>query len=315
MNKTIAFHSNQLGMRGTEVALYDYAHYNETILHNRSVIISDGTGDLVSYEKFKDRFKVYLYTDFLEVESIVEHEKIDAVYYIKAGGNDGKLVSNARNCVHAVFPSTDVHGDVYAYISQWLADFCNADVQNAVPHIVTLPDVQKDLREEFDLPAEATVFGRYGGYDTFDMEPVREAVIEVAKQRPDIYFLFMNTPHFCKLPNVLFFRATSDGVKKTKFINTCDAMIYGRKQGETFGLAIAEFLHQDKPVIAHPFGEKNHVAMMLNHGIWYRTKEELLELLLNFKRTEPIGTYSNLVKRYAPEPVMRRFEEVFLKGL
>ena len=32
--KKIAFHSNQLGIRGTEVALYDYAHFNETILKN-----------------------------------------------------------------------------------------------------------------------------------------------------------------------------------------------------------------------------------------------------------------------------------------
>ena len=30
--KNVAFHSNQLGIRGTEVALYDYALYNETIL-------------------------------------------------------------------------------------------------------------------------------------------------------------------------------------------------------------------------------------------------------------------------------------------
>jgi len=28
----VAFHSNQLGEGGTEVALYDYAHFNETIL-------------------------------------------------------------------------------------------------------------------------------------------------------------------------------------------------------------------------------------------------------------------------------------------
>ena len=39
--KNIAFHSNQLGIRGTEEALYDYAHFNETILKNKSFIISD----------------------------------------------------------------------------------------------------------------------------------------------------------------------------------------------------------------------------------------------------------------------------------
>jgi len=36
--KKIAFHSNQLSIRGTEVALYQYAKYNEEILGNKSVI-------------------------------------------------------------------------------------------------------------------------------------------------------------------------------------------------------------------------------------------------------------------------------------
>jgi hypothetical protein len=35
----ICFHSNQLSIRGTEVALYDYAHYAETLLGLRSVIL------------------------------------------------------------------------------------------------------------------------------------------------------------------------------------------------------------------------------------------------------------------------------------
>ena len=30
--KKIAFHTNQLGIRGTEVAVYQYAKYNEEIL-------------------------------------------------------------------------------------------------------------------------------------------------------------------------------------------------------------------------------------------------------------------------------------------
>ena len=38
--KKIAFHSNQLSLRGTEIALYAYAKYNEEILGNKSVIFS-----------------------------------------------------------------------------------------------------------------------------------------------------------------------------------------------------------------------------------------------------------------------------------
>ena len=38
--KSVAFHSNQLGIRGTEVALYDYARYNEEISGNNIRFIS-----------------------------------------------------------------------------------------------------------------------------------------------------------------------------------------------------------------------------------------------------------------------------------
>ena len=63
----IAFHSNQLGIRGTEVALYDYALGNRDILGNESIIISDANADLTSLDKFKTQFPVYLYNDFSEV--------------------------------------------------------------------------------------------------------------------------------------------------------------------------------------------------------------------------------------------------------
>ena len=39
----IAFHDNQLGERGTTVAVFDYAYYNKHILGNESIIMYDGT--------------------------------------------------------------------------------------------------------------------------------------------------------------------------------------------------------------------------------------------------------------------------------
>ena len=38
---------------------------------------------------------------------------------------------------------------------------------------------------------------------------------------------------------------------KVSFINTCDCMIHARTDGETFGLAIAEFSTLNKPIISH----------------------------------------------------------------
>ena len=42
--KKIAFHTNQLSIRGTEVALYQYAKYNEEILDQiHSISFTDST--------------------------------------------------------------------------------------------------------------------------------------------------------------------------------------------------------------------------------------------------------------------------------
>uniref|UniRef100_A0A6C0HJ50 Uncharacterized protein n=1 Tax=viral metagenome TaxID=1070528 RepID=A0A6C0HJ50_9ZZZZ len=38
--KIIAFLSNKLTLRGTEIAMYDYAEYNEILLGNKSIIIT-----------------------------------------------------------------------------------------------------------------------------------------------------------------------------------------------------------------------------------------------------------------------------------
>ena len=63
--KNIAFHSNQLGIRGTN-SIYIYAKNNQTILKNKSFIISDKNNDLQALKKFEDRFDVFLYDNFEE---------------------------------------------------------------------------------------------------------------------------------------------------------------------------------------------------------------------------------------------------------
>jgi hypothetical protein len=311
----IAFHSNQLGIRGTEVALYDYALGNIEILNNESIIISQANSDLQSLDKFKEKFKVYLYNDFSEVEGIIEKENVDAIYYIKSGENDGKLVTNAKNLVHTVFQINQPHGDNYAFIAQWLSKKMTGDDNNYVPHILSLPDVTQDYREFLNIPQDAIVFGRHGGYNDFDYEWSYNSIEKVAEENPNIYFLYLNTKPFCKdLPNIIHIEPTYDLGVKTAFINTCDALIHGRRKGEIFSLTIGEFLHQDKAIISCPQGEdEGHIVMLQDKGIWYNNPEELYNILSTYKRTKPKGYYKALVEEYTPEKVMEKFKKIFLK--
>jgi len=304
----IAFHSNQLGIRGTEIALYDYALYNEEILGNKSIIISDKNADLSTYEKFKNRFKVFLYKDFSEVEIIVQDEKVDCVYYIKAGFNDGKLVRNAKNLVHCVFKHNEPHGDVYAYVSKWLSNEMSNGEIPYVPHMVNLPKHKLNYRDNFNLSSELVV-GSYGG-NNFEIPFARQAVIDIAKKRKDIVFLFMNQDPFCNLANVMFIEGTADLDEKVAFINTCDFMIHARERGETFGLSIAEFSTLGKPIITYRDSpERNHIDVLGENGIYYRNYQELYNILDNLIVFSDINCYHD----YTPEKVMNKFKQIFLK--
>lgn len=305
----VLFLSNQLCLRGTSVAIYDYAHYNETILGNTSYIAAPFNSDMTAYDKFFNRFKTNLYRyDTNVLQAISDNLNIDVAYHIISGETLPTALQNCKNVYHGVF--TGEHPGITAVVSKWLGNKYN---KPHVSHIVSLPEIKDDYREWLNIPPEATVFGRYGGADSFDDDMVQRVVYNVALRHPGIYFLFMNTNEFCyKLPNIIHVEGSTDVEVKRSFVNTCSAMIYGRSRGETFGLSIAEFLYCNKPVICSINApERNHIEIMGDKGIYFDGEKELEAILLNFKRGD--YDYSQLVECFQPPIVMRQFEEIFLK--
>jgi hypothetical protein len=309
----IAFHSNQLGIRGTEVAMFDYAKYNEEILGNESIIISKDPSishfsHPLGVKRFKDRFTVYEYNEFSEIEAILDKENVDVFYAQKSGENDGIISSGRKTIIHAVFQNHDPHGDVYAYISEWLGSKFE---EPFVPYIVDLPDVEGDLRKELNIPADSIVFGRHGGLTSFDIQFVHNTIKTILDQRNDIYFVFLHTNKFVDHENALFLDGNPDLIYKVKFINTCDAMIHARIQGESFGLAVAEFSLKNKPVITKYSGniDNAHVVMLGSKGIYYDNETELYKILTDFV---PDNSQDwNAYRDYTPEKVMTIFKNVF----
>lgn len=310
----IGFHTNQLSVRGTETAIFDYANYNETLLHNNSYIFYPYGGDVTALNKFRERFnsRVICYASMNELKQLCHEYDIKVMYWIKYGTNDGKYIANVKNVVHSVFNVKEPHGDVYAYVSEWLAKENGMDY---VPHIVTLPDIKQDYREALGIPKDALVFGRHGGADTFDIDYVHKVVSEIARTEKNIYFLFLNTNQFALESyydgRIIHFEPSSDVESKTAFINTCDAMLHGRKDGESFGLAVCEFLHQNKPIITNiDCRDKHHISILKDKGFYYTNGKELHSILSNFKKSD--FNYSSLVSQFCPSTVMYRFKNVFL---
>jgi len=315
--KTIAFWDNCLCERGTTIALYDYAYYNQTILGNKSIImynLNRTETDNNVVERFKKEFKVFGVHDFSEVDPILLENNCDIFYIIKSGGQDNQISKVAKTVVHCVFNCSYPQGDIYASIGPWIKD--NNGRFPWVPHMINLPDHNEDMRNQLNIPLDAVVFGRHGGYDTFNIPFAQKIVHLVAKYYPNIYFLFVNTRPFCEeLPNIIHLDRIYDLHEKVKFINTCDAMVWARNDGETFGLAIGEFSVKNKPIICMDNDPRNrtHIHLLNGKGIIYDNEESLFNIFTNFDRIEMKNKdwrcgYSECT----PEKVMQIFKRVFI---
>jgi hypothetical protein len=310
----ILFHENFLNKRGTSVALFDYAYYNQIILGNKSYIISNinKPNDEEVLKKFKSHFEVLHYNNFQDVTNIVKEKNIDIFYIIKSGENDGMLVPNVKNVVHSVFCGdiNQKHGDVYATVSEWLSSLSNHKIPY-VPHMINLPKNEDDLRNELGIPKNEVVLGRYGGVETFDIPFVYNSIQEIVNKREDITFIFMNTNRFINHAKVKFLPPSVDMDYKVKFINTCDGMIHARKQGESFGLSVLEFACKNKHIITYGLSpERSHLLYLKNNCSIYNNVNELNTIFDNISKINPFDTcYLN--NTFSPENVMKKFKKVF----
>ena len=319
----IAFQSNQLCERGTEIALYDYAYFNKTILNNESVIVSQkGRSNPNVLEKFQKHFPVYFYDKIEDCDSLIEKTKSDIFYSIRYGYKD-YLVKNAKNCIHSVFQCNDPHGEVYAYVSEWLSINVSGGKIPYVPHMINLPSINDNMRNELNIPKNAIVYGRYGGYDTFNIPFVKDAINKIIKERNDIYFVLVNTTPegLVKDNNIIFLPAIIGLDEKVKYINTCDAMLHARMQGESFGISLGEFSMKNKPIIT--WNGKNakeiynthqdlaHLDLLGNKGIYYEDYQTIYDILNDFK--PDLSVDWNAYRNFLPTPVMIKFNEVFIK--
>jgi hypothetical protein len=179
--------------------------------------------------------------------------------------------------------------------------------------MINLSNCDDNLRKQLNIPERAVVFGGYGGKDNFSIEFAQKVVYEVAKANGNIYFLFANFNKFCiELPNIIHLPTIVDLEEKVKFINTTDAMLWARKDGEVMSMAMGEFSTLNKPIICMNIGYPGHVVLLEDKAIWYKDENSLRNILVNFDpEIERIKDW-NAYKEYTPEKVMKIFKTVYL---
>ena len=313
----IAFHDNALSLRGTTVAIYDWAYWTRHYLGVDPIIMYNSKNqfnDEGVIEKFSKEFPVFSYDDKSEIDTILSKNNCDAFLMEKGGKPDGIISTVAKNLVNAISicSVSDIHGDVYAMGSKWLSKITDYQIPY-VPYMVHLPDVEGDMREELSIPKDALVFGRNGGWETFDLPFVKKAIEQVLSERSDIWFVFQFTQPFIEHERVIHLPGSSDMNTKVKFINTCDVMLHARQVGESFGLSCAEFSIRNKPIITYLNSpERNHIDTLGEKGIYFETESDILHILRNLDKEEINSLEWNCYQDYTPEKVSQKFKEVYL---
>ena len=313
----VAFHSQLLTERGSEGAMLDYARFNRSILGNGSVLCLPDRPEFAAnplLRRWQEEFSLILYRNKRDLGRRLSKEGVEVLYLTKPGAYDAFLVPGVKNCVHAQFLSDEFHGDAYAYLSPWMSEVMTGRADSFVPFYVPKFESEENLRKRLGIPIQAKVFGRHGGWDTFNIPFARKVVTDHARLHSEDHFVFLNTEPLRgteKLANVHYLAATVDPLEKARFLATCDALLHARWHGETFGLAVGEFAVLGKPVIT--FGgsrERAHLEMLGNRGLTYSNAEELRRRL---KKFEPGDVWGTGYESWADaDRVMAIFRERFL---
>ncbi len=328
MYENVAFLVRNFSERGIELSVYKYALYNQEILKNKSVIICFNKTitdkgkkfDNVSRTLFEDKFKVFEIKYIEEITEIITRENI-SFSYVQSHGffrdfykfENKKIWKNCQNTYHYCFgPMIRQASDVRCVIGNHLNKKYKKNL-DVLPLIVDHHINYGDLRESLNINKEEFVVGRYGGESTFDIEFVKETIRCILEKRKNITFIFINTKKFINHKKVIFLPKTISLKEKSKFIDTCDVMLHARKDGETFGLAIAEFSSANKPIITYALSkDKEHLILLGKKAILYNSPKDLFDILYNLKRDEIANLNWDCYSKYRPEIVIREFEKICL---
>jgi hypothetical protein len=313
----VLLHDNSLNLRGTSVAVYDYAFWlkkNYNIECLISFFKNDPNNHNSIIKKFEKEFQIIPLNSIKDLDTEITKNQIDIFYAQKSGHKDEIFTNKCKTAIHAVFPtpSEHAHGDVYAYISDWLAETCSNNTLPFVPYMLNLPLVDKKLnfKQQLNIPKHAKVFGRHGGFDSFDILFVQKAIQTLVNNDKNIYFIFCNTPQFINHPQVIFTNCVISLKDKVKFVNTCDAMLHARFRGETFGLAVLEFISQNKPVFTYKnSSEGHHYKMLENSGYLYTDEQNLIEQISSFV---PHDITYTCVQNFTPTNTIKKFYNTFI---
>ncbi len=318
----IIFTLNPVGFAGTEISTLKLADSVARLRKVTSVLcFTDKAPDGTYLQRIKAEFKSIsvihekVIGEPEELRELCQSQGVHAVFTMISAPKVPELFSRVLDILflQCVCQTRPLEARWFTYNSAFLAREFSGDQDNWLPHIVQLPDHSVDLRQQLQIPEGARVFGRLGGPYSWNIRFVDALLEKYTRHKADAYFLFANTPRiwpymddtrrFIHIAPIVF-----NEVLKRAFINTCDAMIHARPEGETFGLACAEFAFANRPVITYAHSpEKAHLEMLGDLARPYDSPASLWYALDTAR--EARGTNS-AYKHFSEAVVTKRFMDI-----
>ena len=289
----IIHHLNDLTLGGTE----------KMVQIHLSQFVKDGVfdhylayrsqGDKAREEYFKEILgseKLLCYDSHSTLLNIIRHKKPFLLHRYSAGIPEFPFVKEIKEHTKH-FVSTSVFGNQddtidiskVIYVSKW-AQWHAGKVGNpskgvsypdhhVVRNPIEAPYSTENLREEFNIPEDAFVFGRIGRDDESIYDPINiQAYAQVENEHT--FFVLVNPSSRCRadlrglnIKNARFMERTTSEVRLSKFYNTIDVLAHSRKDGEINPANVWEAFAHGKPVVshyAHPFN--GHIEVIRECG-------------------------------------------------
>ena len=128
----VAFLVRHFTPRGSEIAIYDYAFYNQTLLKNTSYILHY-TKEVCTkndlpwvdevYQKFSSQFTMLPITRFDQIVPLMKQHGIRVFYQLKAGHKEESDIfghvndPDIHSIFHCMFSVSEKQGTIYTPIS------------------------------------------------------------------------------------------------------------------------------------------------------------------------------------------------------
>lgn len=292
----ISFYNHDLCYRGTTRAILSYAKSIQEVNSNARVSYlfnkasaNNRTG--MGLEFLKAGVELAGVDGYNDV--ISRSHKFDFLYYVssqKPGSHQWLQKAGCKTLLHQNgFQEPDHEcASSFAYTSYWQSLYFTGGSAKTLPCIIEKPDIRctkQEAREWLGIPQRSLVIARHGGNDTWNLPFASQVVEAVARSRQDIVFLFLGTTPFCSLENVRFMPASHDKMTIERFLSASDVMLHARWEGETFGIACAEFLIRGKPIMTWAGSrERNHILIAEGCSFLYNGAQDLHLILQNLDK-------------------------------